>query len=137
MEAASLRTISPARALAGAPARTSARLAARLFALGVIGPLDTRSLSRGCLPWPSTHSQRKNPDPTRQAGEGRGRAQRSILLRAPPGPSRASGGGNDVALPVAIGASATSCSRMSLRDLPANLPRPVRLGMNVEIPFTG
>src|SRR5262249_5178535 len=46
MEAASLRTISPARALAGAPARTSARLAARLFALGVIGPLDTRSLSR-------------------------------------------------------------------------------------------
>src|SRR5262245_29835310 len=68
MEAASLRTISPARALAGAPARTSARL----FALGVIGPLDTRSLSRGCLPWPSTHSQRKNPDPTRQAGEGWG-----------------------------------------------------------------
>src|SRR5262249_50333461 len=72
MEAATLRTGSPARALARAPARTSARLAARLFALGVIGPLDTRSLSRGCLPWPSTHSQRKNPDPTGQAGEGWG-----------------------------------------------------------------
>src|SRR5260370_14345079 len=66
MEAASLRTISLARAVAEAPARTIASLAAKLFALGVMA-LSIREVCRRLLAtdehlWPG-----QNADPTGQA----------------------------------------------------------------------
>src|SRR5258706_2725254 len=66
MEAASLRTISLARAVAGAPAITIARLAAKLFALGVMA-LSIREVCRRLLATDEHLWPEQNADPTGQA----------------------------------------------------------------------